>query len=128
MISPDGTRLAYVSNESGENEVYLRHLSNAGGKWKISTDGGDNPVWSPDGRHLFYRNVNQWMSVSFGERPDFRAGKPVLLFEGAYGAQFDVSADGDQLILIKNELLAAQDRIRVVTHWFEEIRRTAGGQ
>jgi hypothetical protein len=128
MISPDGARLAYVSNESGENEVYLRHLASGGGKWQISTGGGDNPAWSPDGRQLFYRNVNQWMSVSFGGRPDFRAGKPVLLFEGAYGAHFDVSADGSQFILIKNELLAPQDRIRLVTHWFEEIRRVTPGR
>jgi serine/threonine-protein kinase len=128
MISPDGSRLAYVSNESGENEVYLRHLASGGGKWQISTGGGDNPAWSPDGRQLFYRNVNQWMSVSFGEAPDFRARKPVVLFEGAYGPHFDVSADGDQFILLKNELLAAQDRIRLVTHWFEEIRRVTPGR
>lgn len=63
-LSPDGRWLAYQSNESGRPEIYVRDLSEAGGRWQISTAGGEEPRWSPDGRELYYRNNNLFMSVT----------------------------------------------------------------
>jgi Tol biopolymer transport system component len=123
MISPEGSWLAYVSNESGEFQVYVHAMSSSGGKWQISTSGGDDPVWSSNGKKLFYRNGNKWMSVEVETQPEFRAGNPVVLFEGAYEGYYDVTPGADQFILVKNEFAAAQNRIQVVTNWFEEVKR-----
>ena len=62
-FSPDGQWLAYVSNESGRNDVYVQAYP-GGGKQTVSTDGGLSPVWSPGGDELFYRVENQVMAVS----------------------------------------------------------------
>ncbi len=125
MISPDGSWLAYVSDESGANQVYIRAVSSSGGKWQISTSIGDDPVWNSNGKELFFRIGNRWMSVEVETQPEFRAGNPVLLFEGTYDQHYDVAPGGDQFILVESELTAAQSRIQIVTNWFEEIKRLA---
>ena len=69
--SPDRRWLAYQSDESGRGEVYVRDMSSAGGRWQVSTTGGDEPSWSPDGRELYYRNETQMMAVSVDTRTTF---------------------------------------------------------
>jgi Tol biopolymer transport system component len=73
-FSPDGRWIAYRSNESGRNEVYVQPFPGPGGKWQISTDGGgaDGVRWSANGRELFYRNDDKMMSVDLETRPTFR--------------------------------------------------------
>ena len=63
-LSPDGRWLAYVSDVSGRNEIYVRPYPTPGGQFPISTDGGSEPIWSRDGRELFYRNGNKMMAVA----------------------------------------------------------------
>ena len=75
-FSPDGHWLAYVSDESGRNEIYVQPFPGPGRRWAISTDGGDEPVWSRDGRELFYRNGNAMMAVPITSQPTFAAGVP----------------------------------------------------
>jgi eukaryotic-like serine/threonine-protein kinase len=75
-FSPDGHWIAYRSNESGRNEVYVRPYPGPSGKWQISTEGGTEPVWNPKGRELFYRNGNKMMVVDVATQPAFSAGKP----------------------------------------------------
>ena len=81
-FSPDGRSIAYVSDESGRYEVYVRPFPGPGEKWQISTQGGVEPVWSRDGRELFYWNEDKLMVLDVTLRPAFRAGKPRTLFEG----------------------------------------------
>jgi Tol biopolymer transport system component len=69
--SPDSRWLAYQSDESGRAEIYVRDLSSGGGRWQVSTTGGDEPRWSPDGRELYYRNETQMMAVSVDTRTTF---------------------------------------------------------
>jgi len=78
-FSPDSRWLAYVSNESGRDEVYVIAFPGPGGRWQISTDGGAEPVWSRDGKELFYRNGDKMMSVSVETRPTFTPSTPQLL-------------------------------------------------
>jgi Tol biopolymer transport system component len=59
QFSPDGRSLAYLSNESGRNGLYVQSYPGPGGKWEISTDGGSEPVWNRNGRELFYRSGNK---------------------------------------------------------------------
>ena len=129
-FSPDGSWLAYVSNESGRNEVYVLPYPGPGGKWQISTEGGREPVWARNGRELFYRNErgDQMMVVDITTEPTFRAGAPRLLFEGNFELSsgtlpfYDISPDGQRFVMIK---LEQQERaqINVVQNWFEELKR-----
>ena len=87
QISPDGHWVAYVSDESGRLEVYVRPFPGSGGKWQISAEGSSEVAWSPKGNELFYRTGGQkekLMVVDVQTQPIFSAGKPRLLFEGPY--------------------------------------------
>jgi Tol biopolymer transport system component len=82
QFSPDGRWVAYVSDESGRPEVYVQSFAPSGGKWQISTGGGDQPEWRRDGKELFYLSSSkQLMSVPIISGAPFEAGIPVQLFE-----------------------------------------------
>ncbi len=128
MFSPDGRWLAYVSDESGRDEVYMQPFPGPGGKRQISTEGGREPVWARNGRELFYRQGDELMAVEITLEP-FTAGKPTMLFEGRYdrsyvaGANYDVTPDGQRFVFIKSsaeELAVTQ--LNVVLNWFEELK------
>ena len=132
-FSPDGRWLAYVSNETGRPEIYVQPYPGPGGKWQISIDGGTEPDWSRSGRELFYRSGNKMMAVETTTQPGFSAGKPRMLFEGPYlatvfpnamSAAYDVSADGQRFLMVKEtEQAAAPAQINVVQNWHEELKR-----
>ncbi len=102
-----------------------------GGKWQISTEGGTEPVWNPNGRELFYRSGNKMMAVDISTQPGFAAGKPRVLFQGRYeptpatAPNYDVAPDGQRFLMLKpNEPeAAAPTQINVVLNWFEELKR-----
>ena len=135
MFSPDGRRLAYVSNESGRLEVYVQPYPGPGGKWQISTEGGTEPVWARNGE-LFYRNGNEMMAAEITTEPTFSAGTPRLLFEGNYQssggalAQYNVTSDGQRFLMIQPvEPEQPATQIHVVLNWFEELKqRVPSGQ
>ena len=128
MFSPDGRWLAYVSNESGRDEVYVQPYPGPGGKWPISTEGGTEPRWSADGRELFYRLGDKMMVVEVQSEPAFTSGRPQLVFEGPYltdlyaTSNYDISPDGQRFLMIKEEE-GQQDQINVILNWFEELKR-----
>ncbi|HEY4579611.1 MAG TPA: hypothetical protein VIG89_01130, partial [Candidatus Acidoferrales bacterium] len=120
-----------ISDESGRYEVYVQPYPGPGGKWQISTDGGTEPVWSPNGRELFYRSGEKMMAVDIATQPSFAVGKPKVLFEGQYVPSpitfpnYDVSADGQRFLMLKasGQAEAASTQIVVVQNWFEELQR-----
>jgi len=131
IFSPDGHWLAYQSDETGRNEVYVRPFPDPGRKWQISNEGGTEPLWARNGRELFYRNGNRMMAASVETKPTFAAAKPKLLFEGNYAAgadgfvrRYDVSPDSQRFLMVKE---AAQEQsasqINIVLNWFEELKR-----
>jgi len=129
-FSPDGRWLAYVSNESGHNEVYVQSYPDHAGKLQISSDGGDEPVWSPNGRELFYRNTGKMMAAEIVNQPTFKAGKARLLFEGHYEnlswePNYDVSPDGQKFLMLKSLDNAPPNQINIVLNWYEELKRRA---
>lgn len=113
-MSPDGKRLVYVSDESGKSEVYVTSFPAVGGRTLIAIDGGEEPVWSPDGNELFYRNGQRWMVVTTSTQPTFDASRPRLLFEGnclnVSGLSYDLTADGRRFILIRASMLRPRAR------------------
>jgi Tol biopolymer transport system component len=130
-FSPDGHWLAYISDESGRCEIYVQPYPGPGSKWQISTEGGTEPVWNPNGRELFYRSGNKMMAVDIATQPAFNAGKPRMLFEGPYlptpltFPNYDVSADGQRFLMLKpvEQAEAAPTQINVVLNWFEELKQ-----
>jgi eukaryotic-like serine/threonine-protein kinase len=131
-MSPDGKWFAYQSNESGQNEIYVRPFPQAEReRWQVSTGGGTQPVWSRDGRELFYiAGSSQMMAVSVHTEPAFTAQKPKLLFEqqfflGPTGHTYDVSPDGKRFIMIRESTPVGGTitRITVVLNWTEELKQ-----
>jgi serine/threonine-protein kinase len=130
-FSPDGHWLAYVSDESGRYETYVKPYPGPGGKWQISTEGGTEPAWNSNGRELFYRSGDKMMAVDIAAQPSFTAGKPRMLFEGHYQTtpvtypNYDVSPDGQRFLMLKpiEQAQAAPTQINVVLNWFEELKR-----
>jgi len=128
VISPDGLFIAYESDESGQNEVYVRPFPNVDdGKWQVSGGGGVEPVWHPGGSELFYRNGTDLVGVVIETEPTFTAGSPQVLFTGNYltdpgNRQYDIAPDGQRFLMIKQEL-AERYQINVVLNWFEELKR-----
>ncbi len=131
QFSPDGRWVAYVSDESGRSEVYLRPFSGPGGKIQVSTDGGGEPLWSPDGRTLFYRNGSRFMAAEITDRPARSSGKPRLLFEKSFigsgitdQSSYAVSRDARRLFMVERPEAESQPvRLRVVRGWSSELAR-----
>jgi serine/threonine-protein kinase len=128
-FSPDGRWLAYVSNESGQFDVYVQPLFGSSTKWQISVNGGYSPRWSRGGREIVYRNGDKMMAVEVSTEPTFKAGRPHLLFEGKYsnpgvfGDFYDVTPDGERFVMIKPGELNRLTRMSAVLNWFEELKR-----
>ena len=124
-LSPDGHWLAYASDESGQNEIYIRPFPTGGAKWQISTEGGIRPSWTRNGE-LVYPNGDKMMAVSIATQPTVSVGTPRLLFERHYeGAlNYDVTADGQRFLMLKSsEQDQKATQIVVVQNWFEELKR-----
>ena len=132
-ISPDGRWLAYQSNETGRYEVYVRDLGEGGGRWQVSTAGGEEPRWSPDGSELFFRIDDRLMSAAVLSRSPFRPGTPRTLFDGIYnvrsdtGISYDVDATTGRFLMTRLADATANPSVsslRIVVNWFEDLRHS----
>ncbi len=124
-FSPDGKWLAYTSDESGRNQVYVAPFPGPGEKFQISTAEGTEPVWGRETREIFYRFWKGLMCVDYMEDPAFVPGPPRMVLSGEYETceipvfpNYDVSADGRQFVLIPREHREKQ-QIRFDLNWFE---------
>ncbi|MCI0417240.1 protein kinase [bacterium] len=120
-FSPDGRWLAYVSDESGRNEVYIRSFPEPGTRIQISTQGGTGPLWSRDGKELFYSFGRQMMDVNISYSPEFSASVPRKLFDGPFvwerAANYDITPDGQRLVMIYRDAPeGTTEVVRVITN------------
>jgi serine/threonine-protein kinase len=137
-ISHDGLWMAYCSDESGQPEVYVRPFPDVNrGRWQISTGGGRAPLWSPDGRELFYRVRDAVMVVPVETAPTFKPGKPAALFHGKYDSlssrdrpSWDISPDGKHFLMMKDvqttgvaTTYQAPRKIVIVVNWLDELKQ-----
>jgi eukaryotic-like serine/threonine-protein kinase len=137
-ISPDGRWMAYACDESGKFEIYVRPYPEVNaGKWQVSTGGGGWPLWSPDGRELFYRNGDAFMAVSVKTDPAFSLETPGILFRGSYASpsnpflgNWDIHPDGKRFLMVKPAASAGAGpaapgphKINIVLNWFEELKQ-----
>jgi Tol biopolymer transport system component/DNA-binding winged helix-turn-helix (wHTH) protein len=127
-LAPDGRYVAYISDESGRDEVYVRSFPVGERKWTISTSGASQLRWRRDGREIFYVEGGSLVAVPVRTEPEFAAGTPVRLFAHSAFAtwtdpNYDVSADG-QRVLVPESLGAwgGARRIQVVQNWLAEFR------
>jgi serine/threonine-protein kinase len=124
QFSPDGRAIVYVSNESGQAEVYAASWPGLSRKTALSIDGGSNPQWSKDGREVFYRRGDAMMvvGVEASAGDGFRVATPRQLFSGnftgtARDLAFDVSPDGQRFVMIKSDESAALRQLTIVQNW-----------
>jgi eukaryotic-like serine/threonine-protein kinase len=136
-VSPDGRFIAYDSDESGQFEVYVRPYpdTSRGGRWQVSSGGGRTPLWSRDGRELFYRDyAGAMLAAPVVLTPDFSAGPAIKLFENARylgagrqgaGRTHDLSADGSRFLMVTElpERSNTELPLVVVLNWFAELER-----
>jgi serine/threonine-protein kinase len=135
-FSPDGGLIAYAADDSGRSEVYVRPFPGPGGRYPVSNHGGTGPVWSRDGRELFYAEGNRMMRVAIERVPRFAAGPPQLLFESPdfvweRPGNYDVLPDGSGFVMVRRGAgTPATATLRVVFDWFAELERLlpAGGE
>ncbi|HSH74823.1 MAG TPA: hypothetical protein VLA09_03980, partial [Longimicrobiales bacterium] len=125
-VSPDGRWVAYGSNESGRDEVYVRPLPGPGGKRQVSAEGGSEPLWSRDGRMLFYRGPDRrFYSVEVRTAPTLAIGQRRPLFEDRYGANtshtnYDLLPDG-RFVALKGS--NDQTNVVLVLNWVQELKQ-----
>ena len=132
MISPDSRWVAYSSDESGRDEIYVVSWPEATNRLQISIDGGRDSNWSRDGKRLYFQSGNHVMAVDVTPGPDLAPGLPVVAFTGAidmptYNHNYDVTPDGDRLVWTAARAGGEyQAELRVVLGWGEELRRALG--
>jgi eukaryotic-like serine/threonine-protein kinase len=131
-LSPDGKWIAYQSNESGRDEVYVHPFpSVAAGRWQISTDGGTRPVWARNGRELFYLDgMLRLVAVPVQMSASFTTGSPAILFDlpstpTATARTYDVAPDGRFLVIKfpQNDKSSTAPALNVVLNWTDELER-----
>jgi serine/threonine-protein kinase len=136
-VSPNGQWLAYQSNESGRNEIYVRPFPNVDAdRQQVSTNGGTQPLWARNGQELFYESRGTLMRVPVKSGSTFARGTPEKLFEAPYlvrtpgaplGRMYDVSLDSQRFLMIKqpseSDERPPSPRIILVQNWFEELKR-----
>jgi hypothetical protein len=122
-FSPDGHWVAYVSNDSDREEVYVQAFPNQGRRWTISNGGGNSPIWHPSENELFYRNGERIMVVGVTTQPTFSATNPRLLFDlPPRVRQYDVAPDG-RFLMIQGQGQGSVGTLNLVLNWFEELKR-----
>ncbi len=138
-ISPDGRLMAYTSYESGRDEIYVRPFPDVNaGRWQISRNGGDSPLWSRDGREILYRNGDEVIAVSVKMSPTLIFETPRTLFQGTYVSRvnsagswdfetWDISPDGKRFLMIKESGAGGAEgvprKINIVVNWLEELKQ-----
>ena len=145
-LSPDGRWLAYTSDESGREEIYVQPMPAMDGKWQVSRNGGVWPIWAPDGEELFYREGPALGAVTVEETTTFSTGAPVELFRdtsfypfgamlvggNSAGRNHALSPDGQRFLLNYDGRGAAETsgvEVVIVQNWFEELNaRVPTGQ
>jgi Tol biopolymer transport system component len=116
-VSPDGRWLAYVTDDSGHPEVYVRSFPKLGAARRVSVNGGLWPRWARDGRELYFMERGRLMAITVRTSGELEAGSPIVLFQPSAGlVDYDVAADGRFLVNLGKAGFNAT-RLNVVMNW-----------
>jgi hypothetical protein len=124
----------YVSNDSSRNEIYVRPFRGADRRWHVSSGGGSQPIWNPNGREIFYRIGERMMAVAFtpaGSEVQLSAPKQLFARSYAFGAgitiaNYDVTKDGQRFVMVQDD--SSIGRLRVVLNWHADAEPAAGSR
>jgi len=139
IFSADGKWIAYLSNESRQNDVFARPYPGPGTEVTISAGGGQEPVWAPSGKEIFYRHGGELQVVRIDATgSELRVGVPAKLFDhpfrrdtgGAQGgmANYDIAPDGKRFVMIEEPKAVnapVTAKLTVVVNWLNEVKRRA---
>ena len=132
VFSPDGRWIAYQSDESGQNEIYIRPFPGPGGKWQVSTKGGTRPRWRGDGKELFFvapdlkgmsaeiKTNDATVTVGL-ERPLFQFGS--FIGFGITRSLYDVSSDGQKFLVETTQGDVFSVPVTLVVNWLDELKK-----
>jgi len=128
IVSFDGRWLAFVSDYSGSDEVYVTSFPTPGGRSQVSTKGGNSPVWAPDGKTLYYFEDATLVAASIETAPRFRVTGRRKVVEGAFltyrwSRIYDIDPSGKRFVMVQTP---TRGNVQVVTNWFAELRRGTG--
>jgi len=129
-VSPDGKWVAYVTDASGASQVVVQPFPGPGGQVQISSTGGSEPIWAPDGRRIFYRDGLHLVAASVTTSPQFAVTGRTELFADDYvfaqapHANYDVSPDGNRFLMLKS---TKAPEVFVVYGWLAELRARMQG-
>ena len=133
VVSPDGQWMVFAGDDTGRYEVYVRPFPDVeSARWQVSTEGGTEPVWSPDGRELFYREGGAVMRVPINDGLPSTWGAPEVVYrgtyrletQGVYSRYYDVSPDGQRFLMIQEAFVGGDETpadMIFVEHWVEEL-------
>ena len=125
-LAPDGKWLAYVTNETGRDEVYVRPYPGPGGRWQVSLDGGREPLWTGTGNEIIYRVADRVLSAAVRTRPGFEVTGRSTLFTGDYLSDnfrdhnYAVSSDGRTFVMVRSAASTNQS-VTVMLNWFDHV-------
>jgi hypothetical protein len=132
-VSPGGNWLAYESDDTGRPEIYVRELEGSGVRWHVTSEGGEEPHWSSDGRQLFFRSANRLMAVPLEPGRTLRHGQPRGLFDGVYntgiesGRSYDVNPVTGRFLLVRPADSGPSPRaVRMVLNWALDLPTSNG--
>jgi len=126
-FAPDGHWIAYTSTRSGSSgQILIRSFPDGKIERQLSSDGGIESRWLPSGE-LFYRKGRQWFSTHVVTTPELRRDRPSLAFDTEFidtpGVSYDVSRDGQRLLVVKRAHPVGASRIEIVTNWTTLVDR-----
>jgi hypothetical protein len=130
-LSPDGRWVAYVSDESGRQEIYVREFPGMSGRRQVSLDGGIEPVWSRRGDEILYRNGPALLAAAVRTSPQFEVVSRRTLFSNpdyainAYEPNYDLSADGQRLVMVRG--IGRSGGLSITLNWFENLQAGRAG-
>ncbi len=122
-FSPDGKWIAYFSTDTGKPNIYVHPWDDLSRKIPITKEAGMFPVWSRDGKELFYRSGRKFYSVDINASQGFSASPKKFLFEGKFLTSFDVSSDGKKFLLVRDEHGTLPTKLNIILNWTEELKR-----
>ena len=135
QFSPDGKWLAYQASVSSRQEIYVSPFPGPGPRRQVSIDGGIEPLWSRDGRELFFQNGSQLMSVSVTPGAEWSASQPHVVHEGRFArgpngnTSWSINREGTRFLRIQLvEPERAITHVELVLNWFSELKQVSGAK
>jgi eukaryotic-like serine/threonine-protein kinase len=124
QFSPDGHFVAYIGDESGVPEVYVRTFPDPSGRWQVSRNGGSQPRWGRDGKELFFlAGGSRITSVDVTTGATFQSGEPKTVFDTRVLGSYDVTADGQRFLVLANATEGPPNPITVVLNWQAGLKK-----